>query len=79
MTLYRKTALTEIEPYVPGMEDGITAEGEPYLATLEGELLISPTDMIATGTHGERWAIKLDIFNSTYEKVEEYINIEGRS
>jgi len=70
MAKYRKTALIEAEQYAPGMEDGITEDGKPFISTLEGKMLISPTDWIATGISGERWPIKEEIFKFTYEKVE---------
>lgn len=45
----------------------------PYIKTLEDTdssvHYISPTDYIATGVKGERWPIKKDIFEATYEKV----------
>lgn len=70
MAKYRKTALVDGDPYSPGMEDGITPDGKPFIKTLEGEMMISPTDWILTGVTGERWPIKEEIFVSTYEKVE---------
>lgn len=70
MALYRKTALTEFEQYKPGMEDGFTEKGEPYLNTLEGNLIIPPNGWIATGENGEHCAVRDDIFKKTYEKAE---------
>jgi hypothetical protein len=67
---YRKTKLTPIDPYVPGMEDGLE-NGKPYLNTLEGKLFIPENGWIATGEKGERWAIQDDIFKNTYEPVGE--------
>lgn len=68
MALYRKTTLTPIEKYTPGMEDGIDERG-PYINTLEGKLYIPENGWIATGVNGERWAIQDDIFQKTYVKV----------
>jgi len=68
MPLYRKKSLTQIDPYTPGMEDGIDENG-PYLNTLEGKLYIPKNGHIATGPRGERWAIQDDIFIETYEEV----------
>lgn len=43
----------------------------PAIYTLEGPHIISPTDYILTGINGERWPCKKDIFEATYELVEE--------
>ena len=37
--------------------------------TLEGNMIVSPGDWIITGVKGERWPVKPDIFNMTYEKL----------
>ena len=42
----------------------------PYIATLEGKHLITKGDWIITGIKGERYPIKPDIFEETYELVE---------
>ena len=44
---------------------------KPYIKTLEGNMYIEPTDMIITGVKGERYPCKKDIFDMTYEKVED--------
>lgn len=44
---------------------------KPYINTLEGDMYIEPTDMIITGVKGERYPCKKDIFDMTYEKVED--------
>lgn len=41
----------------------------PYIDTLEGKLLITKGDWIITGVKGERYPIKPDIFEETYELV----------
>lgn len=43
----------------------------PYINTLEGKHYISPDDYIITGVKGERYPCKPDIFEMTYEAVEE--------
>lgn len=43
----------------------------PYIETLEGRHLISNGDWIITGVKGERYPCKPDIFEMTYEPVEE--------
>ena len=47
-----------------------TAVQVPYIKTLEGKLLITKGDWIITGIPGERYPIKPDIFEETYELVE---------
>jgi len=60
----------------PGQSYGIQTSEEdvavhvPYIYTLEGRLLISNGDWIITGVKGERYPIKPDIFEDTYELVE---------
>lgn len=39
--------------------------------TLEGEMQVNPGDWIITGVKGEHYPCKPDIFEATYEKVEE--------
>jgi gamma-glutamylcysteine synthetase len=49
-------------------------EGEnwvPYIETLEGKMRISEGDYIITGIKGERYPCKPDIFEATYEAVED--------
>ena len=45
--------------------------GELYLKTLEGWLHVSDKDWIITGVKGEIYPCKPDIFEQTYELVEE--------
>lgn len=70
MALYRKKTLTPIEKYVPGMEDGFK-DGKPFIRTNLGDMLILPTDWIATGVAGERYPIRVEIFLEMYELVKE--------
>ena len=42
----------------------------PYINTLEGKLLITNGDWVITGIQGERYPIKTDIFEETYELAE---------
>lgn len=41
------------------------------IKTLEGRLFVSDGDWIITGIKGEKYLCKLDVFEKTYEKVEE--------
>ena len=82
---YRKRPVViDAVKYEPdkGIEDGIEeinghmmADGKgvptPYINTLEGKHYISPGDWIITGVKGERYPIKGDIFEMTYEKAED--------
>lgn len=38
-----------------------------WIETLEGGYIVSPGDWIVTGTRGEHWAVKPEIFAETYE------------
>ena len=60
MAKYRKTALVEAEQ---ATEDG-------SIETAEGTMTYVAGDYICTGIQGERWPVKKDIFEATYEIVE---------
>lgn len=42
-----------------------------WIATLEGHHIVCPGDWIITGVKGEKYPCKPDIFEQTYERVEE--------
>lgn len=42
-----------------------------HIHTLEGPLIVSHLDWIITGVKGEKYPCKPDIFEATYEEVEE--------
>lgn len=76
---YRKTATIKAEQF-DGSEEMIKKYGigtimltidnyQYYIKTLEGDLVISIGDWIATGVEGEHWAIDDEIFRKTYEEV----------
>ena len=44
---------------------------KPFIGTLEGEHIISKGDYIVTGIKGERYPVKPDIFQLTYEEIKE--------
>ena len=70
MAKYRKRPVViEAEVYRPGLEDGFRPE--PYIATLEGQMIINPGDWIITGIKGERYPCKPDIFAASYEPADE--------
>lgn len=80
----KKPVIVEAEVYRDGLEDGFipakqtgfgaSDEQIPVINTLEGTHKISPGDYIITGVKGERYPCKPDIFEMTYEPVEEATN-----
>lgn len=50
--------------------DGIVM-GMPHCHTLEGPMFVSHLDWIITGVKGERYPCKPDVFEMTYEPVED--------
>lgn len=62
MAKYRKKPIV-IEAY--------QTDKEMIIHTLEGDMKASVGDYIITGLRGEKYPCKPDIFNKTYEKVEE--------
>lgn len=62
MAKYRKKPIV-IEAY--------QTDKEMIIHTLEGDMKASVGDYIITGLRGEKYPCKPDIFNATYEKVEE--------
>jgi len=56
------------------VHNGVTLEvppGHGACPTLEGSHLVTPGDWIITGVKGERYRCKPDIFEATYEPVDE--------
>lgn len=51
--------------------DGEHYDGPAYLGTLGGKLFIDDGDWIITWPEGECWSCKPEIFEETYELVEE--------
>jgi hypothetical protein len=49
----------------------MTPTGEYAIKTLEGHHIVSSGDWIITGVKGEHYPVKSDIFEMTYERVEE--------
>lgn len=49
-----------------------------HVHTLEGPLRVSPCDWIVTGTKGEVYPVKPEIFNEIYEPVAERTQPERR-
>ena len=63
------------EPYPPcwafdGLDTGVLtfdSQGDLYVNTLEGKMLVSIGDYIIKGVQGELYPCKPDIFEATYE------------
>ena len=55
----------------PAVKTDFLFEGKPYIHTLEGPHLVTPGDWIITGVKGEHYPCKPDIFEATYEAVNE--------
>jgi hypothetical protein len=53
----------------PQCKRGLVEHGR--IGTLEGSHIVCPGDWIITGVKGERYPCKPDIFDQTYEKVQE--------
>ena len=55
----------------PVVVDAYQTDREMNIETLEGVMHAEPGDWIITGVNGERYPCKPDIFEKTYEKVED--------
>jgi hypothetical protein len=81
MAKYRKRpVIIDAEQWFPGivMEGVVNSEysdpafnGYHYIQTLEGRMIVSPGDWVITGVKGEKYACKPDVFEMTYDFVEE--------
>ena len=54
---------------LPVIVDAIQIDTEMYIDTLEGVMKASPGDWIVTGVYGEKYPVKPDIFEKTYEII----------
>lgn len=61
--------IPNVEYYADESEDIISKIVPFQLETLEGIMTLEKADWIATGSKGEHWAIRDDIFKKTYEEV----------
>ena len=83
MQRYRKKpVIVQAIKYKKGMEDGFDRVRvktgkitkyitKPYVNTLEGKQYVTEDYYIVTGVRGERYPVRADIFEETYEKVED--------
>lgn len=51
--------------------DKTVDDGRYYIETLEGDHTVSNGDWVITGVKGEKYPCKPDVFEMTYEKVED--------
>lgn len=70
----KKPVVIEAEQWFPGSNiRGVEYEGgedhRATIITLEGIMIVSPGDWIVTGIKGEKYAVKPEIFEATYEKA----------
>ncbi len=77
MKFRKKPIVIDAEQWFPGKEiEGVSVRSptcNPFgeIDTLEGRMFVSPGDWIITGVNGEKYPCKPDIFEKTYEIVEE--------
>lgn len=55
----------------PVIIEAVQAKFKTDIHTLEGTMTAEPGDWIITGVQGEQYPCKPDIFEATYERVEE--------
>lgn len=55
----------------PVVVDAYQTDREMNIETLEGVMHAEPGDWIITGVNGERYPCKPDIFEKTYEQVQD--------
>ena len=53
----------------PVIIEAYQTEVEMVISTLEGDMIASPGDWIITGVNGEQYPCKPDIFEKTYEPM----------
>lgn len=58
----------------PVIIEAYRTEKELIINTLEGPLRAAPGDWIITGVRGEKYPCKPDVFEKTYEPVDEVAN-----
>jgi len=61
----------EIEGFMGKDHDCLWVDGQPVIQTLEGDMLVNDGDWIIKGLSGEFYPCKPDIFEKTYEAVED--------
>lgn len=82
MKYRKKPIIIEAEQWFPGSKiEGVESEmvgtctecpvKKFYIKTLEGEMEVSSGDYVITGEKGKKYPCKPDVFEISYEKVEE--------
>jgi len=74
MKYIKRPIVVEAEQWFLGKEiEGVirVTDEYNYIETLEGKMIVSSGDWIITGIKGEKYPCKPDIFEATYELVEE--------
>jgi len=79
MKFRKKPVVIDATQWFPGVKvEGViapdpdsTTQFAPFVNTLEGPLTVSPGDWIITGVKGEKYPCKPEIFEATYEVVED--------
>lgn len=66
-SINNKYAALVFAPNVAGID---SIDGEVYITTLEGRMLVSDGDYVIKGVQGEFYPCKPDIFHATYEVAE---------
>jgi len=72
----KKPVAIEAEQFFPDRKPWPEGVEQPTgygwrIQTLEGPIIVTPGDWIITGVQGEKYPCKPDIFDATYEPVEE--------
>lgn len=90
MKFRKKPVVIEAKQWFPGVHvEGVTEQvfdigegtqstGKGWINTLEGPLRVSPGDWILTGVNGEKYPCKPDIFEKTYEPLDQPRSDEGK-
>lgn len=63
---YRRPSL---DGQTPCKHCGVIMHEHGWIDTLEGGHIVCPNDWVITGIKGEKWPVKPDIFEATYEAV----------
>jgi hypothetical protein len=76
----KRPVVIEAEQWHPGTAiEGVYAGSSPQVGlidTLEGTMTVSPGDWVVTGIQGERYPVKPEIFERTYEPADGWEAIE---
>lgn len=84
MKFRKRPIVIEAEQWFPdkpvnGVERYLDGNKEyGIIETLEGGFIVKPGDWIITGVKGEKYSCKPDIFEETYEKVDDTLSIDGK-